>query len=1075
MLTGRLSFKLVLMFVALFALLILPFSAVLYYDSIKMVETMDSAEPLTPDQRAAFVKSSDAMMDNMIFMSFYVFFLAYVLALFFSKKLFDPVKQLYNAVLALKEGRYDVRLDIHADDDMGEMSRAFNDVAADIRKKNTELLKAKNYIWAMSDPVWVVDDDNVVTDINPAFTNLFGYSREEAVGSLVFDFMDEESEKMLIKMLYERDSLECCTYELTFISKKEGRIPVVIKSGQIEGGRICVIRDYRAEAALRDSLNGERLNNAAVMDSITDPMYVIDREYKIERTNTAARMYHGRDVAGEKCHEVFHGKNERCYLHGEECPARSVFDSGSAFNVVHEHEREGGKRAFHEVHSFPVKDRSGAVRQVITYMRDVTDRRKFEDEIELKNRELTALNSISMLLSRSLKSTEVFSEVMGKIVEVFGLDGGGMYFLDEMGRNLVCRFHRGLSEEFVKSSGRIMIGEDMPGRVALNGSPIISADISRDRRAEKSSLRHSGVKAYACVPIKGKEKMLGVFFLLGFSAREFKPEEERILNSISEMMGISFENANLYEKLRELYEHHRRRRKDEQKSLLQLSSMLATTLDMDNVLSSCLSLIMESLRADYAWLLLFGDSGDLALKTATDESQIKPGAVMYAQGVSSPEQYCVQKREPLTVPDLNAEQRFRLHPAVAGYRSSCSIPVYIGDKNLGAFTVFYKAFKKEPGDEEIHFLQTVSSVLAVSLERGRLYENIIIQRGMAEAILQGITDGVITVDTAQNIISMNGAAERISGARAGKSVGLPLGAIFDSLDNTEFRLRLLEGLERASKGDVATTETSLVSAEGRRLSVVFRCAPVMDDKGNIAGVVVVIRDLSAEREVDAMKTDFVRSVSHEFRTPLTAIVGMTEMVLDTDVHGARAREYLDTVLSEANRLSEMVSDVLDVARMQIGKEIPADEAVDFKAMLRELKDELESSIQKKSVKYSALVNGESEGFRGDYSRLKQMMENLIENALKYSDQGASVDVRITREGDSIVIAVRDTGWGIDADDLQHVGEKFFRGAHGKRTKGTGLGLAICGEIAKLHGGGMKIQSVKGGGTRIAVELPFRRG
>jgi PAS domain S-box-containing protein len=725
-----------------------------------------------------------------------------------------------------------------------------------------------------------------------------------------------------------------------------------------------------------------------------------------------------------------------------------AFENGKSFSTIHE-KGVGVSKSFHEVVAYPLKDKYGDVKHAVEIIRDVTERKKFEDEIELRNRELTTLNSISRILSQSLRAEDIFSKVLDKVVGLVSMDGGAIYFLDDLGRDLKCRFHRGLSEEFVSSISRMKVGDDIPGKVALGGQIFLSPDISRDHRATKSLLKHSGIKGFACIPIKGKEKLLGVFVIFSFGQHIFNDKEEKSLKSISEMMGIAFENIGLYEKMRGMFEHNRRRRVEEQKNILSLSSMLATTLDMKNVLVSS---------------LLKSTSGH-------DESE---GEVIYKAGTNSIERYIIDKKEPMCLPNISAESKFILSDRLAEYVNVCCLPLSIGGKSIGVIAFYYRS-QKVTTEEEIFFLQTVGSVLAVALERARLYENVTLQRGMSDTILESIADGVVTVDTGGRIISVNDAAGDIIGIPALTVTGSTIsGLVGSSKENVGFGLKMEECFKRALKGELMSAESDFVSADGRRLPIKFRGAPVRDNAGDIAGVVDILRDLSGEVELDIMKMDFVKSVSHEFRTPLTAIVGMTEMVLEEEVEGPRAMGYLKTILSEGKRLSDMVSDVLDIARIESGKEVFRESEIDFNSLVRDVKETFATRIEKKEIVFSFSVDGDIIEYMGDEDKLKQLLRNLVDNSLTYSDKGCTVGLEVSRKEDVVSLLVKDNGWGMEDEDLAHVGEKFYRSKSAAGAKGTGLGFSLCKSIAQMHGGHMEVQSNKGGGTTVTVELPMRR-
>jgi PAS domain S-box-containing protein len=1073
---SRLPYKFLLLLLLFSVVLIVPYSLVTYHDSTRMLDRIEDIAPLSIEQRNVHEKYVDDLTENFVSMSFYIFIIAFILSLFFSRKFIVPVKKLHRAAQSIKEGDFDVRLDVTTGDELAEVARAFNEMTETLKKKTTELMRKELYVSTMNDPLWVANEDNFIVDINPAFTELFGYERDEVVGSSVFDFLDEESDRVMREQIRERGRGESSTYEISIISKNEGLVPVLVSGAPIieEGeviGKIGIIKDFRREKALRDALRDEMDFTEAIMQSMSDSLLVIDKDFRIVKANMAAIAHAGRDIVGEYCHEVLHSRSERCYIHGEVCPAMTVFQTGRSFKTVHTHV-ESGVTVFHDTTAYPIRDRYGEVRFVVEVLRDVTEGKKLDNEIAQKNKELIALNSISRILSQSLRAEDIFNNILDKVTELTGMDGGGIYLMDELGKNLEYKYHRGLSDDFMRSVGRIKLGEGMPGKVALTGQSIVVPDISKSETVGKV-LRHSGIKGYACTPVKGKEKMLGVFYIFSFEPHVFTPEEERILNSVGEMMGLALENIRLYEKMRDLYEHQRMSREEQQKNLLSLTSMLSATLDMKSVLEACLTFVKDWSMADFVWLLETDEAGHLHVMAAS-EAGISDEATVYQSGLNTIEQAAIGSREPVVYSMLDTSAGYHIAEGMKQYNTACAIPIHIGEKTLGALTLYFKMLR-EVREEDIHFFRTVASILAVAMERAKLYEDVIMERGMASTILEGIADGVMTVNMYGTVISMNKAAEEVIGILPRSAVAMKRDDVFSySEENEKLQTEMAKSFDEATKGTLSTREADLVDISGRRLPLMFKSAPVRDNRGDIGGVVYVLRDMSREKQLDMLKTEFVKAVSHEFRTPLASIVGMAEMVLEEDVTGEKAREYLGAILSESDRLSALVSDVLDVARIESGKEIYTETVIDFNEFVRSVEEAFEPVIRKKKIKFFTEVDEAAEGYRGDEEKLKHMLRNIVDNALTYSDSGKKVHVGVHKYGETVKIVVKDEGWGIQEEDLRHAGEKFYRGAHAVDTTGTGLGLSIAREIVKMHGGSLDIESKPGEGTTVTVELPSRR-
>ena len=233
-----------------------------------------------------------------------------------------------------------------------------------------------------------------------------------------------------------------------------------------------------------------------------------------------------------------------------------------------------------------------------------------------------------------------------------------------------------------------------------------------------------------------------------------------------------------------------------------------------------------------------------------------------------------------------------------------------------------------------------------------------------------------------------------------------------------------------------------------------------------------INYMSAElRQTENMKNDFISSVSHELRTPLTAIRGWGEtamMSVGTDEE--IVKKGLDVVLSEAERLSSLVEELLDFSRMQSGRLSlnstcinVSDVMQEVAQMYTELANQQEISLSFVAPKYDSVIEG-------DKNRLKQVFINIVDNAVKYTEAGGQVLITQNEEEGCVRVTVKDTGVGIPAQDIDRVKEKFFKS--NKTVRGSGIGLAVADEIIKQHGGLLFLESSEGVGTTVTIALPL---
>ncbi len=225
------------------------------------------------------------------------------------------------------------------------------------------------------------------------------------------------------------------------------------------------------------------------------------------------------------------------------------------------------------------------------------------------------------------------------------------------------------------------------------------------------------------------------------------------------------------------------------------------------------------------------------------------------------------------------------------------------------------------------------------------------------------------------------------------------------------------------------------------------------------------------------QSDLLSEVAHELRTPLTSIRGYSKMLLLSEgIDQEKKLEFAETIHREAVRLGQMINDFLDLARLESGRTYIAQEPVNMSEVINETLTILQPQAAERQISIALQVPETLPTLIGDPARLKQVMVNLVSNAVKYNHEGGRVDIEVQVGEDELNVAVRDTGRGIAEEDLPHIFEKFYRVDDSEQqepqAKGTGLGLSIAKHIVEVHGGTISVQSVQGQGSTFAFTLPL---
>jgi two-component system phosphate regulon sensor histidine kinase PhoR len=335
-------------------------------------------------------------------------------------------------------------------------------------------------------------------------------------------------------------------------------------------------------------------------------------------------------------------------------------------------------------------------------------------------------------------------------------------------------------------------------------------------------------------------------------------------------------------------------------------------------------------------------------------------------------------------------------------------------------------------------------------------------RARLEATLADLSDGVVITDDRGHVLLANHAALELLAVR-GSVTGEPVVEVGRDHE-------LADLLNQALSAPDAPAERVIHhSRSGRILQTVARR---LDAGGERIGV-VVLRDLTELRRLEGIRRDFVANVSHELRTPLTSIRALVETLeagalYDEDV----SSEFLSRIISEVDRLAALVDELLDLARLESGRVRLSLEPVDAESVIRHALERLKPQTERAHLLVGFDVEPRTPEFLADRDRVDQVLLNLVHNAIKFTPSGGTITLHGAPAGEFVEIQVRDTGVGVDPDELPRLFERFYKADRARRTQGTGLGLAIAKHIVQVHGGAIWAEANAPKGTVFLIRLPI---
>ncbi len=423
----------------------------------------------------------------------------------------------------------------------------------------------------------------------------------------------------------------------------------------------------------------------------------------------------------------------------------------------------------------------------------------------------------------------------------------------------------------------------------------------------------------------------------------------------------------------------------------------------------------------------------------------------------------VQSRAPTALSDTGSDSRLLADDPVlaAGYRAYLGVPLVGAEGGLQGVLAVYQRRPRAWRDEETEALAALAGNASSVLSNAELYQRVALERERSYAILSNIADGIVAVDRNGDVVLWNTSAEQITGVPAVSALGRP------PIDVIQRDL---------SAGPEAPSRERLISirrgADEAWLSLTE--AVMRDPTGAVAGRIFAFRDVSSERRVEQMKSDFVSTVSHELRAPLTSIYGFAETLLRRDVLFGEDERYtfLGYIASEAQRLTAIVDTLLSVARLDAGDLQVELAPTDVGSLL----SEVVLSAQQSGVNGNEFVVNVPEeplAASADSEKLRQVVANLLDNAVKFSPRGGTVTVEARRAGHTVEVRVVDEGIGVPAAERERIFRKFHRAEGVARERsGTGLGLFIARGLVAAMGGRIWVDSAEGRGASFAFELPL---
>jgi PAS domain S-box-containing protein len=684
---------------------------------------------------------------------------------------------------------------------------------------------------------------------------------------------------------------------------------------------------------------------------------------------------------------------------------------------------------------------------------DISGFKQAERASDQRARELAALHELSMVVSSSLSLDQIVAASVRVVRETTGSDI--VYLFLRQGERLllqaVCPQD---SAMLLNDIHEHRVGECLCGLAVQDGEPQYSSDIHIDARCTRQECKEAGILSFAALPLRDGNAVIGVMGLASRTPRDFHPQSE-FLETQAHQVSIALVNASLYEKANQELDN----RIQAEKTLREREEFIRTVLDNLPV-GVAVNTVSPDVRFEYMNELFprfYGTTREAMAapdgfwEAAYPEQEFRGkirSMVMSACANGSPERMCWAD-----VPIIRQGQETR-------FVTARNIP--LPGKSLMISTVWDVTERKRAEEE----LRTSNELLSLFIRNSPIY-----------AFIKEVTpDESRVLAASENYQDM---------------VGIPgshlIGKTMADLFPADFAAKITaDDWDVISRGEILRLDEDL---HGRHFTTI-KFPVQLGEKKLLAGYTIDIterkqaeqamaRAKEAAESASQAKNEFLANMSHELRTPLNGVMAMMQLLEMTPLNSEQA-EYVHLAGKSSERLTRLLSDLLDISRIEAGKVEIREEVFAVQELLQSVSELFSTSAQSKGVALELATDPSVPSrLKGDEARLRQVLFNLVGNALKFTDQGfVRVELMALpprgRDHCRILFSIMDTGIGIPLEKQQNLFTPFFQveGAYNRRYQGAGLGLAIVRRLVELMGGHITLDSVFGEGTTVHVAVPL---
>lgn len=920
---------------------------------------------------------------------------------------------------------------------------------------------------------------------NPATERILGYSLEALLGhSFLPLVVPEDRERVLVGFHQVTQGTPQKTE--VALAHQDGRrveihaaaVPIVVDDQVTE--IFVTAKDITARRRAEVALHRGEQEFRALVENAPDIIARIDKELRHVYVNPAVERATGRP------REAFLGRTNRelgmpeelCQL--SETALRQVLSTGRESSLEFDFPTPDGIRSF-QARLVPEFGTDGSVEYVFGVTRDITERRRAEEELKAHARQQAAVAQFGQRALAGVDLRTLVTDAVTCVAETLDVESSGYWELLPDGSALLLRIGRGWPDEMV---GQVILdatADSQPGYTLLSGEPVIVADWRAERRFRRPALHDRGVISSLSVAIRGQDRPFGVLGAHSTSARTFTGDDIHFLQAIANVLATAIERKRAEEALRD--------REEQLRLTLEAANMwtwegnlLTGDVRWSENLEAPLGLPPDTFRGTFESFLdvVHPDDRDFVVReirraldartTCSTEARLllPDGTVRWITGQGRA--FYDETGRPVRVVGVGMDVTARRH-----------------------------------SEQGLRFLVEASSLLAASLD----YENRL--ASVARLAVSTIADYC-----AIDMLEDDGTVRRVEAAHRDPAKGKFVRELFrlypPDLNGPGRISRVLRTGQPVIAPDIRPAQLEQSARNAEHLELLRELSPrsiiivPLRARGRTLGAITFATTDSAARygpedlalaenltnrvalaidnarlyreaqEAIRARDTFLSVASHEIKTPLATIRGYAELLQRRGdferLAAERVRRALQAIYEQTGRLDKLIDLLLDFSRLQGGQLSINWGQVDLAALTCRLVDEVRPTLERHTLAF--IAPDEPLFVAGDEQRIEQVFQNLLQNAVKYSPRGGAITVRLERQDQQAHLAISDQGLGIPAQALPHLFHPFYRAnnADTHHISGTGLGLFVVKEIVHLHGGEVDVESREGQGSTFIVRLPL---